>query len=441
MAQTRATEWSPLKGAHGEDGEQSQECSPSNSTQRLSCAHRCQYRESHLTDSVHRQRTDRCRTLVTDLGSWIVITACGFAAQYLPDRYKECSRTDSYNVTYPSFGSLAPYSNAMVVLDYLFFPHIFAEIIAQCDFETQNKLRLLSSSAKQHVDRYQCRFCIVHLGRHKRDSYFDGYYAAPHMHVDDARRFPTLRIPMLQAFPPCSGNSLREECRMVTFDFAMRCRTQRVTVCTNELIFDLHFALVSQEGCGLPHSSALNILGTARYLTLFHKDYMYISMCRTLRLYYYSLGSPHDPIPFSALYPEDISLPSSVKELHVCLSEDECLCQTRVDHSAEILRVTFAEGMLYRSVVCDFAKNLFRPCVQRLILQVDHPELATKYFATISGLPANPQLEVSVTSWCGGFNKRRERRRTMALWKTILGTPVEWYLDDDLKLDVRDPHR
>lgn len=41
-------------------------------------------------------------------------------------------------------------------LDSAFFPHIFSEVIAQSDFKTQNKLRLLSSSVKHEVDRLQC---------------------------------------------------------------------------------------------------------------------------------------------------------------------------------------------------------------------------------------------------------------------------------------------
>lgn len=44
----------------------------------------------------------------------------------------------------------------VAALDYDFFPHIFSEIIGQCDFETQNKLRLLCSSMKRDIDQVQC---------------------------------------------------------------------------------------------------------------------------------------------------------------------------------------------------------------------------------------------------------------------------------------------
>lgn len=49
----------------------------------------------------------------------------------------------------------------MATLDYSAFPHIFDNVIEHADPHTQNRLRLLSSSSKQDVDRYHCRYLQI----------------------------------------------------------------------------------------------------------------------------------------------------------------------------------------------------------------------------------------------------------------------------------------
>lgn len=46
-------------------------------------------------------------------------------------------------------------------LDYSSYPHIFRAIMEHCHWRVQNDLRLLSSSVKDDVDRYQCRYVCI----------------------------------------------------------------------------------------------------------------------------------------------------------------------------------------------------------------------------------------------------------------------------------------
>ena len=307
----------------------------------------------------------------------------------------------------------------MATLDYGSFPHIFADVIKHCGLHTQNRLRLLSSSAKHVVDRQHCRYllvvhesdCLQLFGLHGRDE----IAIAPFFKRPFLQRWKG-KLPTLTEEPTDETKAL---------EFAMR----------NTRFVGLHAAHV--EALSLDHNATPNSASSSDRtssdesgsdehgndpepptldppppLQLLHYD-------TCIKLTHVVSALPDNQLRHS------IRLPP-VNELQVDVFNHlgkTCACDPRyhVVHSASKLQIA---GIMNTSSFCSFAVTVLTPDVRELDIVVDDLEGAGAYIDAICGRPVNPKLKVTV--YCAANRSfYPDWRDYRSRWTEELDVPVD----------------
>lgn len=325
----------------------------------------------------------------------------------------------------------------MPTLDYLYYPHIFSEIVAQSDFKTQNKLRLLSSSTKRDVDRHQCRNCAVYIGLWLSDGESDDEdeHESPTLtalktYINYFPSFPILSVPMLMPFESGHGvvslatgagttDPLAGERSVMEQLFAWSCKGNRGAIDIEALLWEQFLIANAEESAtpGFPHPiSCLEHIEGAASLILNHCEERSPSSW---------LGSEGGD---DRKFPEQVTLPVSVQDLQVFFTTYPCLCRIEIHHTAQALKLAFPDYL--RGTVCGLSVDLLKPCVQYLQLQVHQPDLATEYFKAVRCKPLHPDLRVVVIS----KNSRayQEKGSIVSTWERLMGVQVELWLRERL---------
>lgn len=315
-------------------------------------------------------------------------------------------------------------STAMAALDYASFPHIFADMIKHCDLPTQNRLRLLSSSAKNVVDRQHCRYLLVIHERNRLQLF--GLYSREEIAIS-----PFFKLPFLQKWKgmlPVSAEKESEEIKAL--EFAMR----------NTRFVGLHAPHV--EALSLDHgtssSEASNASGSDRSsnegsdeeatddpvtldpppsLQLLHRD-------TCIKLTHAVSALPDNQLRHS------IRLPP-VNELQVDVFNHlgrTCACDPRyrVVHSASKLQIA---GIMNTSSFCSFPVTVLTPEVRELDIVVDDLAGAGAYIDVIRGRPINPRLKVTVYCAASG-SFYPDWPDYQSRWGDDLGVPVDIRFDN-----------
>lgn len=311
----------------------------------------------------------------------------------------------------------------MLTLDYASFPHIFADVIKHCDLPTQNGLRLLSSSAKDAVDRQHCRYLLVVRERERLQLY--GLYGREEIAIA-----PFFKLPFLQKWKgmlPTAAEDATDEKRAI--EFAMR----------NTRFVGLHAPHV--EALSLNHSATPSAASSASSSDrasdevsdeAADEEPITLDPPPSLQLLHYDtcIRLTH---AVSALQDNQlrhsIRLPP-VNELQLDVFNSlgkTCACDPRyhVVHSASKLQIA---GIMNTISFCSFAVTVLTSEVRELDVVVDDFKGASAYFDVIRGRPLHPKLKVAV--YCAAPESASpDWRDSQSRWTEELGTPVEVHFE------------
>lgn len=281
-------------------------------------------------------------------------------------------------------------------LDYAGFPHIFARIVEYCDQPTQNRLRLLSSSAKCDVDRHHCRY--VYFAGSLSDYDPEGHDAdSPYLlalsEPPTAAGFSFWRTPLLPQGPFANERDRR------SMLWALR-NTRHAAVKETDL-FDAEAERAVHEGSRLRHLS---------------------SRCTDLTLSYRAkyLGGKGRRV---------LNVPSTVRRLHVLLTMlpslrgDESWGVTLTHSSPQVL-VELDEGSSGERTNLTHAlatiDGLLTPCVQALVLRVHRADVVGPYLRSIEQERLHPDLRIIVS-----LVEQVDTRSLRDEWAGIIDAEVE----------------
>lgn len=305
-------------------------------------------------------------------------------------------------------------------ISYVGFPHIFEEVAAQCDFNTQCKLRLLCSATKEYIDRTHCWLFTAYL-RLLGPVDDTGPNTIPQQatvwlcYRDDYPTMPAMYIPERSD----DGRKRHEQELQHSLKIISRYPTYQVSLDFELLLWETTF----QRCADYEHyARPLQLLETASRVRLLHCHAGYTDSLKRLRQ------------PAESTCP---MIPPRVKTLIISLDEDLCLCQSRISHSAETLYLSLFRNLIECewgdddvSSVCSLSLDLFKPCVQHLYFEACYTLDVSDYLKAISSKPRHPNLTVTVvpsyTSSDQESRKKTDRKFQKAAkeWPAVLGLPV-----------------
>lgn len=268
----------------------------------------------------------------------------------------------------------------MVTISYAFFPHIFSEIISQCDFKTQNKLRLLCSAVKRDIDQVQCSaICFqfnptpVKGGPHS--SHPEHVTIEMFSWTDPYRDYVPALCPDV-----VKGNT---ELNIIT-----GIQPEYVTALRNaDMVGTMSDALMWDE----LWSSNSKLAGTSYY-----SPFKLLEKATRMQL----LMGDYDAPP-GATVPAEVAIPSTIQELELCADGlDQWMTRSVLSHNCRSLRIHVFLG---RMAEFNFFLGLLRPCVQNLVLSSNGDDAITNYVNAIKGKELHPDLRIEV---CTGYHPR-----------------------------------
>lgn len=268
-------------------------------------------------------------------------------------------------------------------LDYVFFPHLFSAIVEYCDFKTQLRLRLLSSTAKLEVDRQHCRqidICIYPID-------FDEDYppgpASPQCLPEDATFSVTIdvdgtsrRVPVL-----CTAGSVTDaEASPTTtainpaYDFALR-NARIVTTRSECLLWDHTSASNAAQG-GTSYHSPFEILNPSR-INLYVDEFLWLG------------GEFMGPNP--------VPIPGSVRHLFIHFCDCGPAEDTLLAHNCTTVTVRLEPCYpLEEEDACTLMRELLMSCVRNFIIVVDDTNDAVAYLNVLEKGDRHPLLSIVV---------------------------------------------
>lgn len=284
-------------------------------------------------------------------------------------------------------------------IPYAGFPHIFAEIATQCDFNTQCKLRLLCSSTKDEIDRLQCRRCIAMIDFPGDET--DGGPPSIPVHATvylRRRRFSPIPA-MFVAHLPATLAERDAQATKLGLELAARSPPRRVSTTYEVLLWDRAFAEFP-EYTDSAHLSPFQLLKTAFHLRLHHGHIDYLESLERL-----------GPVPEVSCP----TVPPPIEELHVSLyMVPRCWCDCSIRHSAELLSLYFEREVNYDedeySPLCGLTLDLFKPCVKRLFVETVCTEDAVEYLEAISTKSRHPELTVTIVFLDLPYQRKSDRK-------------------------------
>lgn len=289
----------------------------------------------------------------------------------------------------------------VAALDYSFFPHIFSEIISQCDFATQNKLRLLCSSAKTDIDKHQChsiQICIC-----PKEYMYDEFDRPPGPHgpqtqppdaflsVSSEVRTSEGRTDMREAPVQFATNSVPDEQARPMTDaihpasmFALR-HARSVTTWTESLMWDHTYASRAKED-GTSYNSPYKFVNAPR-MNLYVDDFLF-------------LGGEF-------LGPYLVPVPPSVCNLFVHFCDMGPGDGSQLVHNCTTVTVRLEPCYpLVEEDISYLMIKLLTPVVRLLTIIVDDTTDAAAYLNVIKERERNPELTIVVetTSKTGPYD-------------------------------------
>lgn len=290
-------------------------------------------------------------------------------------------------------------------LDHAYFPQIFVEVMAQCDFKTQKTMRLHSSWAKQEVDRHQSYCCSISVWLQSRtlegvrdpndnddgeneDNFDDNIIPVPPVSVCMGL-FPVdfqLRV-RGWVIPSLWTNEKQKERNSCPYhpgelsdyyferELAHRYRAHRVIVNLDSLWLD-HIAALVAERDGVEYESPLAVLKKATVLVVDHSLAGDIDIIHQLHGMF-----PNPPRPV---------IPPSILQMVLVLRGSVCPCHTRLDHSCRSIYLDLASQVVDDdfSTDCSLSLNILNPHVQHLALHVELNDHATGISKRSPGRPS-----------------------------------------------------
>lgn len=285
--------------------------------------------------------------------------------------------------------------------DYAFFPHIFSNIIGQCDFQTQNKLRFLCSSVKIEVDELHCSkvcFLIEPMGEpggqilHPKHTTLEvtswnngGYGRVPALCPSRFKGGSQLDLTM--GIQPEYVTALRNAQTVSTWSF--------------DLMWDDLWSFEAQRA-GTSFHSPLKLLNKATRLDLTVRDLS---------------------APVGAFIPEEVAIPSTIQRLEMRQEGDDLwMARSTLLHNCRSLRFSLDE----EDIACEqaaeseqektywrrrFFTSLLRPCVQHLVLRIANEGDATTYFVAVKGQDLHPDLRIDVLTYRKWSQEREDELR------------------------------
>lgn len=285
----------------------------------------------------------------------------------------------------------------VTTIDYAFFPHIFSEIISQCDVKTRNKLRTLCSSIKVEIDKLHCSE-LTFLIEPNRGSDVDGDLPA---HPEHATLEVTPRNDKYNGRVPalCSSHYIGGERLDLTVGiqpehvFALR-NAHTVSTWFYDLMWDAMWAA--------------NALETgARY----HSFFKLLDRVERLELLMEELS-----VPAGVSVPAQVAIPSTIQRLELRQQGDDVwMPRSTLLHNCYFLRFAISEEALTLGqeeqenngeaiLRNDFFTSLLRPCVRHLVLLIAYDDDAIAYFNAIKSQELSSRLA------SGGSRISRNRR-------------------------------
>lgn len=263
-------------------------------------------------------------------------------------------------------------------IDHTFFPHIISEIVAQCDFKTQNMLRLLCASMKLEVDRFQCRSIRVYIDQFDGDTQDGSLPMRPEEAILTVlARNPAL-IPVLH-----QAESVRDKDRpqmaygiQPAHAFALRSACT-VTTGVEELLWD-HVWTTEELQSGMSYSSPFQLLRRASRMDL------YVGLDASLG--WDSLES-------------SFTIPPTIRELYVDYYGEVYEHALEVSHNCQVVKLELSPWNLSTDRnLSPFVFGFLKPCVKQLTLIVYELCHAVEYVEAVKEYERHPQLRLIVAS-------------------------------------------
>lgn len=268
-------------------------------------------------------------------------------------------------------------------LDYAFFPHLFSLVVEHCDFETQLRLRLLSSTAKLEVDKQLCRQIHVYIFPTEYEEDHPPDLESPQCLPEEASFSITieggearLRAPILWS----AGSGPEMEVSDMTtairpaFVFALR-NAHIVTTRSECLLWDHTSATNAAQG-GTSYHSPFEVLNPS-HMNLYVDEFLWLG------------GEFMGPNP--------VPLPASVRHLFVHF----CDCGPAADSwlAHKCTTVTVRLELYYplkEEDACTLMRELITPCVRDFLVVVDDMNDAVAYLNVLKKTDRHSLLAITV---------------------------------------------
>lgn len=264
-------------------------------------------------------------------------------------------------------------------IDHTFFPHIISEIVAQCDFKTQNMLRLLCASMKLEVDRFQCRSIRVYIDRFDADMHDGTFPMGPEEVVLTVLGPNGVPLPFLRR-----AESIPDKVKTLQMTsgihpphaFALRSACT-VTTGLGELLWDHVWTAKAMQN-GTSYSSPFQLLRRASRMDL------HVGLDAGL-----GWDSPEGPF----------TIPPTVRDLYVDYEGEAYEKSLEVSHNCQVVKLRLSpwnlsvDGNMNRFVLA-----FLKPCVEQLILIVYELRHAVEYVEAVKKYERHPQLRLIVAT-------------------------------------------